>query len=76
MATFDRLIITMKSIDMYIVHDSSLVFPFSNLSAYLAYLKSDLLTQRCSRKSCSPAGGFVPTRSHRAGVSVLVAIRV
>ena len=27
-------VVTMKSIDMYIVHDSSLVVGFSNISAY------------------------------------------
>ena len=29
-------VLTMKSIDMYIVHDSSLVVCFSNISAYFA----------------------------------------
>ena len=29
-------VVTMKSINMYILHDSSLVFCFSNICAYLA----------------------------------------
>ena len=29
-------VVTMKSIDMYILHDSSLVVSFSNISAYFA----------------------------------------
>ena len=33
----DRIdVVTMKSIDMYILHDSSLVVCFSNMSAYFA----------------------------------------
>ena len=40
-------IVTMKSIDMYIVHDSSLVVCFSNIWAYF------FITQESSRKSCS-----------------------
>ena len=37
-----------------------------------------LITQESSRKSCSLAGGFVPTRSHRGGRArrYLVVIRV
>ena len=48
---------------------------FSNISAYFARNAESLSTQESSRKSCSLAGGFVPTRSHR-GASVLVVIRV
>ena len=37
---------------------------FSNISAYFARNAESLITQVSSRKSCSLAGGFVPTRSH------------
>ena len=43
------------------VHDSIGVC-FSNISAYFA--RNAEITQESSRKSCSLAGGFVPTRSH------------
>ena len=46
------------------VHDSTVVL-FSNISAYFARIAE--ITQESSRKSCSLAGGFVPTRSHRGG---------
>ena len=46
------------------VHDRKAVC-FSNISAYFARNAESLITQESSRKSCSPAGGFVPTRSHR-----------
>ena len=46
------------------VHDR-IVFCFSNISAYFARNAESLSTQESSRKSCSLAGGFVPTRSHR-----------
>ena len=49
---------------------------FSNISAYFARNADSLITQGSSRKSCSLAGGFVPTRSHRAGVSVFGRDRV
>ena len=41
-------------------------------------LNSALITQESLRKSCSLAGGFVPTRSHRGGRArrYLVVIRV
>ena len=48
------------------VHDSIWVC-FSNISAYFARNADSLITQGSSRKSCSLAGGFVPTRSHRGG---------
>ena len=48
------------------VHDSIGVC-FSNISAYFARNAESLNTQGSSRKSCSLAGGFVPTRSHRGG---------
>ena len=60
-------VVTMKSIDMYIVHDSSLVVCFSNISAYFARNAESLITQESLPKSCSLVGGFVPTRSHRGG---------
>ena len=47
------------------VHDR-IVVCFSNISAYFARNAESLITQESSRKSCSLAGGFVPTRSHRA----------
>ena len=40
---------------------------FSNILAYFARNAESLITQGSSRKSCSLAGGFVPTRSHRGG---------
>ena len=48
------------------VHDR-IVVCFSNISAYFARNAESLITQESSRKSCSHAGGFVPTRSHRGG---------
>ena len=36
-------VVTMKSIDMYILHDSSLVVPFSNISAYFACIAEPLI---------------------------------
>ena len=48
------------------VHDK-IVVCFSNISAYFARNAESLITQESSRKSCSLAGGFVPTRSHRGG---------
>ena len=51
---------------------------FSNISAYFARNAASLITQGSLRKSCSLAGGFVPTRSHRGGRArrYLVVIRV
>ena len=59
------------------VHDSIGVC-FSNISAYFAGNADSLITQGSSRKSCSLAGGFVPTRSHQGGRArrYLVVIRV
>ena len=59
------------------VHDRIAV-SFSNISAYFARNADSLITQESSRKSCSLAGGFVPTRSHRGGGArrYLVVIRV
>ena len=48
------------------VHDS-IVVCFSNISAYFARNAESLITQESLRKSCSLAGGFVPTRCHRGG---------
>ena len=50
----------------------------SNISAYFARNAESLITQGSLRKSCSLAGGFVPTRSHRGGRArrYLVVIRV
>ena len=50
------------------VHDR-IVVCFSNISAYFARNAESLtlITQESLRKSCSLAGGFVPTRSHRGG---------
>ena len=45
------------------VHDR-IVVCFSNISAYFARNAESFITQGSSRKSCSLAGGFVPTRSH------------
>ena len=67
-------VVTMKSIDMYILHDRSLVVSFSNIWAYFAGIAETLITQESSRKSCSLAGGFVPTRSHRGGQAPCLAI--
>ena len=59
------------------VHDRKVVC-FSNISAYFARNAESLITQGSSRKSCSLAGGFVPTRSHRGRRArrYLVVIRV
>ena len=59
------------------VHDSIGVC-FSNISAYFARNAESLITQGSLRKSCSLAGGFVPTRSHRGDRArrYLVVIRV
>ena len=48
------------------MHDR-IVVCFSNISAYFARNGESLITQESSRKSCSLAGGFVPTCSHRDG---------
>ena len=48
------------------VHDR-IVVCFSNILAYFARNAESLITQESSRKSCSLAGGFIPTRSHRGG---------
>ena len=50
------------------VHDR-IVVCFSNISAYFARNAESLtlITQESLRKSCSLAGGFVPTRCHRGG---------
>ena len=50
----------------YILHVHDRIVGFcSNISAYFARNAESLITQESSRKSCSLAGGFVPTRSHR-----------
>ena len=43
-------VVTIKLIDMYIVHDSSLVVSFSNI---LAYFAETLIMLESSRESCS-----------------------
>ena len=57
-------VVTMKYIDMYILHDSSLVLCFTNISAYFAY--SEVMG-----KVKVVAGSFLSPRSHRGGSSCL-----
>ena len=71
----------MKSIDMYILHDSSLVVCFSNISAYFAQREVIKVLRSAARvkvkvkvKVKVVAGGFTLPRSHGCGRSVLVAI--
>ena len=67
----------MKSIDMYILHDSSLVVCFSNISAYFAQREVIKVLRSGARvkvKVKVVAGGFTLPRSHGCSRSVLVAI--
>ena len=56
--------VSVKYIDMYILHDSSLVLCFTNISAYFAY--SEVMG-----KVKVVAGSFLSPRSHRGGSSCL-----
>ena len=70
-------VVTMKSIDMYIVHDSSLVVSFPNISAYFASIAETLITQVSLRKSCSCRRFcFNPFPPRRPGASVFGRDRV
>ena len=65
--TFSGLFVRISTLTYcipYILHvHDSIGACFSNISAYFA--RNAEITQESSRKSCSLAGGFVPTRSHR-----------
>ena len=63
-------VVTMKLIDMYIVHDSSLVVSFSNISAYFA---ETLIMLESSREICSRRF-FASPCSHRLAGGGSVAI--
>ena len=73
--TFSGLFVRISTLTYcipYILHvHDSIGGCFSNISAYFARNAESLITQGSSRKSCSLAGGFVPTRSHRGGRAVV-----
>ena len=64
--TFSGLFVRISTLTYcipYILHvHVSIGVCFSNISAYFA--RNGEITQESSRKSCSLANGFVPTRSH------------
>ena len=66
-----RGVVTMKTIDMYIHHDSSLVVCFSNISAYFAQREVIKVLRSGARvkvKVKVVAGSFTFARMRRVGV--------